>query len=61
MAKAIERKDLKAEQAYFDQKADMFFWTPDGVGGFWYATLEELEEEHGEEGDLIIVSEILDY
>lgn len=56
----MERKNLKAEQAYYDRKADMYFWTPDGEGGFWYDTKAEMEEQHGE-GRVISVSEILDY
>jgi hypothetical protein len=55
---AISRKNLKPEQAYYDQKDDMYFWTPDGEGGYWYATKEEMEEQHGE-GTVISVSEIL--
>jgi len=57
----MERKDLQADVAYYDVKAEMYFWSPDGVGGFWYDSLEELEEQHGEAGRIIHVDEILDY
>lgn len=57
---ATRRSELKAEQAYHVTKDDMFFWTPDGVGGFWYDTLEEMEDQHGV-GDIIYIDELLDY
>lgn len=57
----MERKDLQAEVAYYDQTAEMWFWSPDGVGGYWYDSLEELEEQHGEQDLVKHVSEILDY
>lgn len=41
------RKDLKVDQAYYVERDDLFFITPDAVGGFWYNTLEELEDQHG--------------
>lgn len=56
----MERKDLQAEQGYHEAKTDTYFWTPDGVGGYWYDTLEEMEDQHGA-GDVIDVDEILDY
>lgn len=55
----MERKDLKAEQGYYDRKDDMYFWTPDGVGGYWYTTRKEMEDQHGPVL-VISVSEILD-
>ncbi len=57
---ALSRKNLKAMQAYYVQKDDMYFWTPDGEGGYWYDTKEEMEEQHGE-GSVIGISELLDY
>jgi len=38
------RNELEVDTAYFVRKDDMFFITPDGIGGFWYDTIEELEE-----------------
>lgn len=56
----MERKDLKAEVTYFERKSGTYFFSPDGVGGFWYDTLAECEDQHGRT-ELISVSEILDY
>ncbi len=56
----MERKDLKAMQAYYVRKDEMFFWTPDGEGGFWYETPEEMEAQHGV-GQIIFIAELLDY
>lgn len=58
---ALSRKNLKPMQAYFDQSAEQYFWTPDGEGGYWYDTKEEMVEDTGHEGTVITVSEILDH
>lgn len=60
MATLKSRKELEAEQAYYDQKDDMFFWTPDGVGGFWYTTEEEMWDQHPY-GDIIDVEEVPEF
>lgn len=41
------RSELSVDTAYFVRKDDMYFITPDGIGGFWYDTIEELEDQHG--------------
>jgi hypothetical protein len=53
----MEREDLKPETTYYVRKDDQYFWSPDGEGGYWYETLEELEEQHGEQ-DLDEIEEI---
>jgi hypothetical protein len=53
----FSRKNLKPEQAYYEQKDNMFFWTPDGEGVFWYTTKKEMEEQHGV-GSIITISEL---
>ena len=58
---AIERKNLKPMQAYYDESAEQYFWTPDGEGGVWYDTEAEMREDVGYEGKVTTVSEILDY
>lgn len=58
---AITRDRLKADTLYFDQSREMYFYTPDGVGGYWYETRAEVIAEHGPGYTLLSVSEILDY
>lgn len=41
------RSELAVDTAYYLRKDDMYFITPDGIGGFFYATIEELEDQHG--------------
>lgn len=41
------RSALEVDTAYFVRKDDMYFITPDGVGGYWFDTIEELEDEYG--------------
>lgn len=55
----FSRKNLKAEQAYYVQTDGLYFWTPDGVGGFWYDTKGEMEAQHGK-GSVIEINELED-
>lgn len=57
---ARERNTLKVDTIYFDRSCGQYFVTPDGVGGYWYDTYAEAEEQHGKT-ELISVDEILDY
>ena len=48
----LERDQLIADRMYrLFQKEDesdaMYFYTPDGIGGYWYDTKEEMLEELG--------------
>jgi hypothetical protein len=56
----MERKDLKPQQTYYVFKDEMYFWSPDGVGGYWYDTLAEVEAQH-DVGEVEYIEEILDY
>lgn len=46
-ATITSRDSLEVDTAYFVRKDDMYFVTPDGIGGFWYDTIEDLEDQHG--------------
>lgn len=41
------RSELSVDTAYYIRKDDQYFITPDGVGGYWFDTIEELEDEYG--------------
>lgn len=56
----MERKDLKAEQGYYVIDQNMYFWSPDGVGGFWYDSIEEMDEQHGV-GEVVDIDFLTDY
>ena len=43
----MERADLEPFVAYYEEKSDSWFVSPDGVGCFWYDTFAELEYQHG--------------
>lgn len=47
LATLTPRSELAVDTAYYLRKDDMYFITPDGIGGFFYTTLEELEDQHG--------------
>lgn len=44
----MERNNLKVDVIYYVEKQDMYFVTPDCFGGYWYETLEEAQEQHGD-------------
>lgn len=41
------RSELAVDTAYYVRKDDQYFITPDGIGGYWYDTIEALEDEYG--------------
>ena len=41
------RSELEVDTAYYVRKDDQYFITPDGIGGYWFDTIEELEDEYG--------------
>ena len=41
------RAALKADQLYFFTVPGQFFYTPDGVGGYWYESEAAAFEQHG--------------
>ena len=47
----LERHQLKADHMYYlwerKEENGTYFYTPDGVGGYWYDTEEEMFEQHG--------------
>lgn len=46
-ATITKRSELAVDTAYFVRKDDQYFITPDGIGGYWFDTIEELEDEYG--------------
>jgi hypothetical protein len=57
---ARSRESLTVDTIYKERKSGLFFVTPDGVGCFWYDTLEEARGEHGDTGPLITIDELED-
>jgi hypothetical protein len=58
---ATLRESLKVERIYKETKSGQYFVTPDGIGCFWYETLEEAQEQHGDTGRVIVISELSDF
>lgn len=55
---ATPRNNLFIEQAYFEKASGQYFWTPDGIGCFWFDTAEECLAES--ETDFVITIEKLE-
>lgn len=51
MAAKLSRKDLQPMVLYFVRDCEQYFWSPDGVGGYWYDTFTEAIEDIGLEED----------
>lgn len=45
---SVTRESMKIDVIYQGGKLDQVFVTPDGHGRFWYDTIDEAEEQHGE-------------
>lgn len=55
----VKRSDLVVEQGYYERKSGQYFWSPDGVGVYWYESRHELEVAHGD-GEVWQVTELED-
>jgi hypothetical protein len=44
-----KRIELKVEVIYLDTNRNLYLVTPDGIGVWWYDTLEEAREAHGDD------------
>lgn len=56
------RDELDAMTGYYFEKTDQYFFTPDGIGGVWYDSEEEMCEEHGiEPADIVEAWDLSDY
>ena len=43
-----KRANLRVEVIYFDLNLKGYFLTPDGMGAWWYDSLEEARDAYGE-------------
>ena len=55
------RSSLKVDRIYCEDSSGQFFVTPDGIGCFWYDTLEEAKEQHGDTGAVIVIQKLSDF
>jgi len=45
----MERSQLVSDRLYYIEDADQYFWSPDGIGGYWYDSRAEAFEQHGKQ------------
>lgn len=62
------RASLVVDRVYKEESSGLYFRTPDGVGTYWYDTLDELLEDMGWErsdlttlGGIYYVTELEDF
>jgi hypothetical protein len=56
------RAQLEIETLYYNRENGQYFWTPDGIGCYWYATLSEaLDDTGGFGGRVHIIDKLADY
>lgn len=58
--KVVDSEDIVPDRLYYVMKYDMYFVTPDGIGGYWYEDEDEVIEQYGEVGTVHTVDEITD-
>lgn len=56
----FKRDDLIVEHPYYERKSGYYFWTPDGIGCFWYETRTELEADLDFTGAVMSIDELED-
>ncbi len=56
----FKRSDLVVERPYYEQKSGQYFWTPDGIGCFWYESRRDMEADLDFTGVVWQVSELED-
>lgn len=59
-AMMFKRSDLVVGQPYYEQKSGQYFWTPDGIGCFWYESRRDMEADLDFTGVVWQVSELED-
>lgn len=50
----VKRSWLEVDVPYFDRSKQLYFYTPDGVGAYWFDTWHELMESLGYSGDAVL-------
>lgn len=61
MTKETYRDSLTVNTIYLELESGLYFVTPDGVGCFWYDTLEGAQDQHGDTGDVEEVEKLSDF
>jgi hypothetical protein len=56
----FKRSELVVERPYFERKSGQYFWTPDGIGCFWYDSKKDLEAVLDFDGEVWQISELED-
>lgn len=54
------RADLIIEQPYFERKSGQYFWTPDGIGCYWFESKLDLDASLDYSGRIMSVEELED-
>ena len=54
------RADLIVEQPYFERKSGQYFWTPDGIGCYWFESKLDLDASLDYSGRIMSVEELED-
>lgn len=46
---AIPRSRVATDTLYFERASNCYFITPDGIGCYWFDTLDEVRDQYGDE------------
>lgn len=56
----VKRDDLIVEQPYYERKSGQYFWTPDGIGCYWFESRLDLDASLDYSGRIMSVEELED-
>lgn len=56
----VKRSSLRVFAHYFEQSSGQYFYTPDGVGCYWFDSLAELNDALGDDAGTIFYIEKLE-
>jgi hypothetical protein len=55
------RAQLESETLYYERESGRYFWTPDGVGCYWFTTMAAAGDDLGQIGRVHIIDKLADY
>lgn len=56
----FKRDDLIVEHPYYERKSGQYFWTPDGIGCFWFESRRDLDASLDYSGRIMSIEELED-
>lgn len=56
-----QRSELITDQPYFEEKSGQYFWTPDGIGCYWFESKKACLDDVDTTNLVIHIEELSDF